>query len=243
MTAKQAMNEAKTLYDAEYKEFAQQRYEWISVSGHKPGGACYALSMHWIMSRALDLDWREPLTAPQPARAHLKKSLATESRKRQALERLPLRGWLASVTEILNNAHGSDRFYMQENFLNHRGFFNVIENDAPKRTRLLKTGYVFPEPVKTQFFLKDAGDAIKDTGENMFALIGFYIVGSPGHCVAAQGLADSVRYFDPNGGELTFAQRDQFLDWFRAYFLRTDPYQQTYEFQVDFYRLGAPVTQ
>ena len=68
--------------------------------------------MHWIMSRALGLDWREPLTAPQNDKPQLKSSLPKVEGAKRALD-LPLGSWMASVTEILNKAEGYDRLYMQ----------------------------------------------------------------------------------------------------------------------------------
>ena len=87
------MREASIVYDAEYTEFTQQTYKWFSVSGQQQGGACYAISMHWIMSRALGLDWREPLTAPQNDKPQLKSSLPkVEGAKRLSICRCGV-GW------------------------------------------------------------------------------------------------------------------------------------------------------
>lgn len=219
MKATETMESAVETYGATHEWFDQNMNAWESRYYEEQRGACFAVSMFWMMCDSTKQDWGSVLSASS--------NDAYESRKK-----------IADVQRILIKTEASSQLYLQNNFLGKRGFAPLIVEKASSRETRSWAKYMFRENYEKSTFLHEIAVLIT-ARPNSYALVSFTFQGmaSEGHAVAARCDDAQLVFFDPNGGQLTFKQHADFQEWFAEAFPKATAtqYDKAFKFDIDYY--------
>ncbi|MGH9584920.1 MAG: YopT-type cysteine protease domain-containing protein, partial [Bryobacteraceae bacterium] len=234
MDVLQAFSKAKE-HNGTWRPYSQGFFKWHQ-DPKDTSGACYGLSLFWMISRKNNSSLFDLVGEEVEA-------VEGEEQKFQQLEKK--RHQLGALTNQLNRltqSAGDDKLALdaarseQNKILAKVRIQQKIDGSKPLITTIkgvdlqFQEGKELPRENALVILRQKTAEAITKYGDC------WVLIHIPNHTMVAQLLHDKrLTFFDPNGGEAQFANSKNFEEWFQSCWAAIDGYSDVFSFIIEYY--------